>query len=106
MKPCLKQFILVAAVSTAMVASAANYSVLHHFTGSTNDGAYPYGKLIVSGGVLYGTTENGGSGNGGTVFRLDADGANFALLNPSNGLIMVAGVISSGDVLYGVTFGP
>ena len=68
MKPRLKKIILVAAGSTAMVASAANYSVLHHFTGSTNDGAYPYGELIVSGGALYGTTENGGSGNGGNRF--------------------------------------
>jgi uncharacterized repeat protein (TIGR03803 family) len=104
MKPRLRQLILVAAGSTAMAASAANYSVLHHFTGSTNDGAYPYGELIISGGALYGTTEDGGSGNGGTVFRVDADGANFALLNPTNGFPSIAGVILSNDMLYGVTF--
>src|SRR5712671_2857637 len=108
MKPRLKTFILIVAwfASTAMVASAANYAVLHHFTGATNDGAYALGDLILSGGALYGTTQSGGSGNGGTVFRLDTDVANFTLLNPSNGISSVSGVTLSDDMLYGVTFYP
>ncbi|HTU81628.1 MAG TPA: choice-of-anchor tandem repeat GloVer-containing protein [Candidatus Acidoferrales bacterium] len=49
---------------------------LYSFTGSSTDGADPFGPLIYDGGTLYGTTISGGnhvdSGNwtgGGTVFR-------------------------------------
>ena len=98
--------LILVAVSIVSTATAANYSVLHHFTGSTNDGANPFGELIVSGGAFYGTSENGGSGYAGTVFRVDPDGANFALLNPTNGFPSIAGVVLSNDVLYGVTFIP
>ena len=42
--------------------------VLHRFTGS--DGASPYAGVVIGGGVLYGTTNFGGSTNDGTVFSL------------------------------------
>jgi uncharacterized repeat protein (TIGR03803 family) len=46
------------------------YVVLHTFAGG-NDGANPYARLILgTGGKLYGTTVNGGSGGAGTVFEL------------------------------------
>jgi len=43
--------------------------VLHTF-GGAGDGAYPYAGLITSGGLLYGTTQDGGSFGAGTVFSL------------------------------------
>jgi uncharacterized repeat protein (TIGR03803 family) len=43
---------------------------LYSFTGG-NDGAYPYAGLVQgSDGSFYGTTEGGGQGGAGTVFRL------------------------------------
>jgi uncharacterized repeat protein (TIGR03803 family) len=46
-------------------------TVLHPFTGTGNDGATPYGGLVLDGlGNLYGTTAEGGAGSNGTVFKL------------------------------------
>lgn len=45
-------------------------TVLHSFAGG-NDGAYPVSSLVVdTNGNLYGTTNQGGTQNGGTVFML------------------------------------
>lgn len=46
-------------------------SILYHFQGSPNDGAYPDASLIADeNGALYGTTSAGGAAGIGTVFRL------------------------------------
>jgi uncharacterized repeat protein (TIGR03803 family) len=51
-------------------------TVLHSFTGSTDDGAIPQGDLVRdSDGNLYGTTSGGGSSGDGTVFKMDDSGA-------------------------------
>jgi uncharacterized repeat protein (TIGR03803 family) len=50
--------------------SGWTHQTLHDFTGGS-DGALPVGGLIIDqSGNLYGTTELGGSGGGGTVFQL------------------------------------
>jgi uncharacterized repeat protein (TIGR03803 family) len=41
-----------------------------HSFGKGNDGASPVAGLINVGGVLYGTTSEGGGANAGTVFSL------------------------------------
>ena len=43
-------------------------------TGANNDGANPYGGLILSDNIVYGTTEQGGSSRKGTVFAVTTDG--------------------------------
>jgi len=45
-------------------------TVLHSFTGPSQDGAYPSGLYLDSTGVLYGTTTNGGIYDEGTFFQL------------------------------------
>jgi uncharacterized repeat protein (TIGR03803 family) len=45
-------------------------TLLHTFTGPSDDGAYPSALLLDSTGVLYGTTTNGGSYDDGTAFQL------------------------------------
>jgi uncharacterized repeat protein (TIGR03803 family) len=54
-------------------------TTLHSFTdgsGAIPDGATPYGRLVQgSDGFLYGTTEQGGTNNDGTVFKISTDGA-------------------------------
>jgi uncharacterized repeat protein (TIGR03803 family) len=44
--------------------------VLHSFPSDSSDGKYPDGLLVDSKGNLYGTTNAGGSGAGGTVFEI------------------------------------
>src|SRR5437660_788351 len=50
------------------------FTNLHNFAGHTNDGAWPYGSLILSGDTLYGTTQYGGGSDNGAVFAVGTDG--------------------------------
>src|SRR5205823_605761 len=58
----------------------------------------------LSGNTLYGTTQNGGSSNRGTVFALTTDGTGFTNLHSftgSDGAYPQAGLILSNNTLYG-----
>jgi uncharacterized repeat protein (TIGR03803 family) len=82
------------------------YTVLHNFTNSP-DGSRPGAALMLSGGVLYGTTFNGGSLRYGTVFRLNIDGTGYAVLKSftgSDGKGPLGGLALVGSVLYGTTY--
>jgi uncharacterized repeat protein (TIGR03803 family) len=73
-----------------------------------SDGSSPSAGLILSGNTLYGTTEEGGSGGNGTVFKLNTDGMGFTNLysfgsSPSDGAEPQAGLILLGNTLYGTT---
>ncbi len=84
-----------------------NYAVLYNFAGSPADGAYPNGTLVRDKlGNFYGTTSQGGTTNGGTVFKLDTTGNETVLysfvLNSFDGMWPYAGLIKdSHDNLYG-----
>jgi uncharacterized repeat protein (TIGR03803 family) len=100
-----------------------NYAVLWQFTGSPSnggDGYRPMGGVVVgSGGVLYGTTSNGGSGTGncslacGTVFSLTPPASPggawslamlYSFMNVPDGAYPSASLaIGPGGVLYGTT---
>jgi uncharacterized repeat protein (TIGR03803 family) len=54
-------------------------SVLHDFAGS--DGFGPMGQLLLSGSDLYGSATGGGTGEGGTVFRLNLSTNAFEVLH-------------------------
>jgi uncharacterized repeat protein (TIGR03803 family) len=48
-----------------------SYIALYDFTDTGNAGSYPYGGVVLdASGNLYGTTSQGGTGSGGTVFKL------------------------------------
>jgi uncharacterized repeat protein (TIGR03803 family) len=50
-------------------------TVLHSFSGGSNDGAYPmYSSLAVKDGALYGVTESGGNFGSGTVYKITTEG--------------------------------
>ena len=53
-----------------LVQSGATWvpSVLWKFTGA--DGANPMAPVLVSGNLLYGTTQSGGTGSHGTAFKI------------------------------------
>ena len=82
--------------------------VLYAFQGNA-DGRYPFGNLVDVGGKLYGTTEQGGAANDGTVFSINPLTGGRQLVHdfrgqsdgayPENGLIVVGGT------LYGTTAG-
>lgn len=97
-----------AGVLFRMNADGSGYTLLHTFAGA--DGRWPVTDgLTIAGATLYGTTERGGaSGEDGTVFRIDLDGSNFAVLkqfNGNDGSYPQGGVCLAGTVLYGTTRG-
>jgi len=82
----------------------SGYTSLKAFNG--NEAGNPYDRVIVSEGMLYGTTSRGGN-NYGTVFRLGTDGSNFQLLhsfNDSDGKFPHAGLTLVGSTLYGTAW--
>jgi len=91
--------------------NGTSFAVLKSFTAldintSTNsDGANPAAALIVSNGVLYGTTQNGGTGANGTIFRVNTNGMGFVNIynftNGSDGANPAARLLLSGSTLYG-----
>lgn len=86
------------------ITTAGVEKVLHRF-GHGSDGAEPYAPLTYVKGMLYGTTNAGGSCSCGTVYRISTSGAESVLYsfrgynaaNPNAGLINVNGT------LYGTT---
>lgn len=90
-------------------------NVLYSFAGLTNstnsDGAKPFGGLILSGNTLYGTSDNGGASNLGTVFRVNTDGTDFTNLHSftdanGDGASPVEGsLVLSSNTLFGTATG-
>ena len=88
-------------------ADGTRFTILHSFSGNS-DGANPQAGLFLSGNTLYGTTQYGGSSGNGTVFVVSTNGAGYTNLysfsnGNSDGANPAAGLILSGDVLFGTT---
>jgi uncharacterized repeat protein (TIGR03803 family) len=67
---------LAAAVMMTGLAGAQTETLLHTFTNAKNDGGYPRaGVILDKAGNLYGTTSEGGSADGGTVYQLNPNGS-------------------------------
>jgi uncharacterized repeat protein (TIGR03803 family) len=87
------------------------------YSWTNSDGDYPLSVLVVSSNTLYGTAEGGGSEGFGTVFAINTDGSGFTNLynftatagilgsTNSDGATPSAGLILSGNILYGTTYG-
>ena len=98
----------------AVHTDGAGFTALHSFTNG-NDGSNPYGGLVLSGNILYGTASEGGSSGNGTVFAVHTDGTGFTTLHAftaffddtnnvnSDGAFPFPydGLILSGNILYG-----
>jgi len=85
-----------------------SFALLHEFIGGAEDGAYPYGSLILFGSTLYGMTSLGGDSNFGTIFKIQTDGSGFALLHSFTGGTLdgkwpQGSLIISGTTLFGMT---
>jgi uncharacterized repeat protein (TIGR03803 family) len=77
---------------------------LYSFTNG-DDGSVPEAGLILAGGTLYGTASQGGRQGYGTVFSLNTNGNVFKILyaftNGADGGNPLAGLVLSGNTLYG-----
>jgi len=102
--------------------AAQTFTTLHSFTatdsnGDNQDGAGPLDGLFLSGRTLYGTATAGGSAGSGAVFAVNTDGTGFTTLHSftaytgsypyinSDGVDPRAGLILSGNILYGTATG-
>jgi uncharacterized repeat protein (TIGR03803 family) len=90
----------------AINTNASGFTNVYSFTGGS-DGANPEAGLVLSGYMLYGTTELGGS-NYGTVFAVNTNGGGFTNIYSFNGggdgADPEAGLVLSGNTLFGTTF--
>jgi uncharacterized repeat protein (TIGR03803 family) len=100
------------------MAGDGTVTVIHSFSGAPNDGDDPEGGLVIdSKGTLYGTTENGGASNFGTIFRISPIGEEKVLYEftggedggiPSGELLFdrgnLYGIVGNGDLQYGAIF--
>jgi uncharacterized repeat protein (TIGR03803 family) len=102
------------------ITTSGDFTTLHSFSirnsDATNpDGIRPYACLILGrDGTLYGTTEGGGIGGGGTVFRITISGSLTTLHSfkrwrrdgTREGADLVSGLVQANDgTLYGTTVG-
>jgi len=95
-----------------MNADGSGVVLLHTFTYLATDGAMPLATPILgSDGALYGTTTLGGNAGGGVIYRLSADGSQFAILHnfasQSGESTAPLKIIEGSDgALYGLTNSP
>jgi uncharacterized repeat protein (TIGR03803 family) len=85
--------------------TGSKYSVLHSFRGGV-DGAYPFASLTKLNGTLYGTTQQGGKHNKGTVFAITTSGSERVLHSfgsGKDGSEPLAGLTALNGRLYGTT---
>lgn len=101
-------------------AQSAAFNVVYNFTTfqppdyiTNTDGSNPEAALIISGNTLYGTANQAGAGDSGTVFRVNTDGSAFTNLHSfttlshstnSDGAAPQAPLFLSGNTLYGTTY--
>ena len=90
------------------ITPAGNLKVLHNFTGSNNDGAFPQGGVTLgSDGNFYGTTYEGGSVTAGAVFKLTPGGTYttiYSFTGGSDGAYPYAPPVEGNDGnFYGTT---
>jgi uncharacterized repeat protein (TIGR03803 family) len=89
--------------------NGAGYAFLHQFGSIPNDGADPYGSLMLSGSTLYGTTSAGGANTEGLIFQISTNGSGYTILYqfgsvPDDGWWPIGSLTLSGSTLYGMTY--
>jgi len=98
----------------AVNTDGSSFTNMHSFTqtdnsGRNTDGGEPQAGLILSDNILYGTAYHLGSLGSGTVFAINTNGTDFTTLytlnGPSDGAGLMAGLVLSGNILYGTASG-
>jgi len=92
------------------ITPSGTYTVTHVFN-STTDGGNPVSGLIqASDGLLYGMTSTGGTGNSGTIFKINLAGSSFNVIrnfvSATDGNAPVGDLVQANDGnFYGMTSG-
>ncbi len=84
----------------------SGFQLLHSFD-YDNEGGYPWGGLVISGNVLYGMANEGGTYGYGTLFKINTDGTGFFVMKPfvyENGCHGAGSLTLDGDYLYGMLY--
>ena len=93
----------------AVNTNGGGFTNIYSFNGG-GDGADPEAGLVLMGNTLFGTTFIGGQSGNGSVFRVNTDGTAFTNIysfsGGTNGGNPEAGLVLSGNTLYGTTYGP
>jgi uncharacterized repeat protein (TIGR03803 family) len=113
MNSCCRLSSLVFLYVFATMRGFAGEIVLHSFSalnnGTNHDGAYPAAGLVMSGGVLCGSTANGGLQDLGTVFYMAPDASSFntfrSFANVSDAANPLGDLKVLGNSLFGTAFG-
>ncbi|MGP8201415.1 MAG: choice-of-anchor tandem repeat GloVer-containing protein [Limisphaerales bacterium] len=91
----------------AVNAIGNSFSNLYNFTGG-NDGRGPQAGVVVSGNMLYGTTELGGLWGDGTVFAVNTNGGGFTnvytFIGGNDGADPEAGLVLRSNTLFGTAY--
>ena len=94
-----------------MQQDGSGFTVLHAFPTSSLDASEPMAALLESSdGFLYGTSFDGGTHDGGAIYRLHPDGSGYEVVRNlgrtvTDGAAPHGGLVEGGDgVLYGVTW--
>jgi len=91
----------------AVNTTGGSFTNVYSFTGG-NDGHGPQAGLVLSGNMLYGTTELGGASGFGTVFAVNTNGGGFtnvySFAGGGDGAEPEAGLVLMSNTLYGTTF--
>lgn len=92
----------------AINTDGSGYTNVYSFSNAP-DAKNPAGGLVLSGGILYGTSQVGGSNNSGAIFAINTNGAgyqvlyNFSASGNVDGKTPKATLSLSGSCLYGTT---
>jgi uncharacterized repeat protein (TIGR03803 family) len=91
------------------ITAAGKLTTIHNFIANGTDGYSPYGGLMLAtNGNLYGTTEEGGSFNAGTIFEITGGSKLSTILSfdSSDGSGPRAGLLqATTGIFYGTTYG-
>lgn len=108
----------------ALNTDGSGFKTLHGFGAipssspfTNSDGAWPDGKVVVSGNTLFGATQSGGTSGNGALFRVNIDGSGFAVLHSftafhddgfgltnADGCSPQDGLLLLDNMLYGAAF--
>jgi len=97
----------VTSATYTIIPPAASLNILYNFTGSNSGGCYPGAALVQgSDGNFYGTTEDGGSGSKGTVFKVTPAGNLTSLVSFAGSNVQPTGALVQGSDgnFYGATY--